>query len=88
MLDYDEKIRNSKCKEEADVWKFAKRTNYQPPEGWVCGCFQQSCGHYEILQHPIWTNHQGVPQITEAKALDILRKDSETRKCSSCICGR
>lgn len=88
MLDYAAKIKNASCAEEAQEWEEAQRRGYKPPEGWTCGCFKQACGHYEILQHPIYIDHAGNPTITEDEVLKILADDSSKRKCTGCILGR
>lgn len=84
---YDEWIENASCKEETKKWQEAKKGGYKPPEGWVCGCFKQMCGHYEILQHPIYIDHTGSPTITEEEVLKILADDSSKRECTKCICN-
>ena len=84
---YDELIKNASCKEEAKKWEEAKKRGYKPPEGWACGCFRQECGHFEILQHPIYIDDAGNPTITEDEVMKILADDSSKRKCTKCVCG-
>lgn len=43
-------------------------------------CAKQSCGHYEILQHPYGKAYNDVDEILESFA-------NEGRKCTMCICG-
>ena len=45
----------------------------------VC-CVQQSCGHYEIFQHPYGSAYTDIDKIMESFA-------NENRKCTRCICG-
>lgn len=94
FIDVDAKIAISHTREETEAWE-AQRERLKAIDfcaGWHVGIYKQACGHWEILQSPLYKNHDGTPTVidghiyTAEDADRELREDSAQRKCTRCIC--
>lgn len=94
----DEKIAAAASQEERDAWESwrdrleSRRLDFCA--GWHVGIYKHACGHWEVLQHPIFKNHDGTPKTIDGRpytaedADQTLRGDSLMRLCSACVCRR
>lgn len=94
-IDVDAKIAAAATQEEKVAWE-AQRAHIEKADfcdGWHVGIYKQACGHWEVLQTPIYVNYDGTPKIvnghpyTATDADKELREESKKRKCTRCICG-
>lgn len=97
-IDIIEKIASAETQEEKDAWA-EKRSDVEKYgvdfcAGWHVGIYKQACGHWEILQSPIYINHDGTPAIINGKpftAMDAdreMREESKKRLCTRCVYER
>lgn len=92
-IDVDAKIAAAETEEEKAAWE-NQRTRIGKIDfrnGWHVGIYKHACGHWEVLQSPIYVNCDGSPKIvnghsyTAADADRALREESEKRKCTRCF---
>jgi len=96
-IDIDKMIAAAKTQEEIEAWE-SKRADLEKYgidfcEGWHVGIYKHICGHWEILQSPIYINHDGTPAIINGKPYTAEDADKELllvsakSKCTRCTCG-
>ncbi len=95
-IDVDAKIATAATPEEKDAWEKKRaeleRHSYSFCEGWHVGIYQHTCGHWEILQSPLYKTSDGTSVGFSGKAsmTEIvdreLREMSAKSKCTRCIC--
>ena len=93
-IDIDAKIAAAPTQEEKDAWEseraILEKLDIDFCAGWHVGIYKQACGHWEILQSPVYGHHMlvaGKP-YTAADADRELREASALRSCTRCICAR
>lgn len=96
-INIDEKIAAAATQEEKEAWEAERadliRLDTDFCSGWHVGIYKQKCGHWEILQSPLFVNGDGSPAViggrpyTAGDADRELREESSKRKCTRCICG-
>ena len=79
--DYDELIKHSSCKEEAEKWEKAKEMNADFAFNFVI-CTKQKCGHWEIFQNPC---NEYYPLV---KLIASFEEEAKTRECTRCTLDR
>lgn len=99
---YDTMIEHARDNEERDYLISVKHRKEEwaakgyPDEGFAFGIVYTSkmaCGHYELLQHPIFREYGKEP--TEENIMESVEDifecvrifKAEHRKCTRCICG-
>lgn len=92
-VDFDERIKLSKCLAESKEWENLRELDKKYREsfgqdhgidfcdGWYFDCYEQKCGHWEVLQSPIYEG------MTADDVKKEMIKESKERKCTKCICG-
>ena len=100
-INHDEMIRNARDEDERKYLQRVKKTQNEfkelgYPFAFAFGLVytqRQSCGHYEIFQHPIYRDSTHDPtedDILESieDVIKIMRDNrKQGRKCTRCTCG-
>ncbi len=89
-IDVDARIEAAATQEEKDAWE-SKRGDLEKHDidfcaGWHVGIYKHACGHWEILQSPIYGKHKLVDgrPYSAADADRELRRESANSVCTRC----
>lgn len=90
FIDVDAKIAAARSKEEQDAWEQNRKALEETDfcDGWHVGIYKHACGHWEVLQAPIYKAREDGSHYTAEDADKELRIESTKIDCSRCcICG-
>jgi hypothetical protein len=83
FIDVDEMIAKAATPEEKEAWEANRELldKVDFVEDWYVDIYKHACGHWEVLQTPVYAGRT----IEETKA--EMDAESAKRKCTSCVCN-
>lgn len=83
FINVDEMISKAITEEEKQAWEERREqlSKIDFVADWYVDIYKHACGHWEILQSPVYAGQ--TPQITKSRMVE----ESSKRKCTRCVCN-